>query len=80
MTKAIRTETVATVYRVEAAGHSRMGNPRFEFHTSAGKMKTAVDSGKAYQVRNDYPVGAGIDMQVKLIRGGWGNIVDWELN
>lgn len=43
---------VANVYSIKRIDSSANGNPRFELNTSAGKLRTMVDSSIGYSLDN----------------------------
>lgn len=73
-----RIETPVVVTFVKRLANSRNGNPRYEFTTSAGPMRTGTDSGVGYEVTNAFRVEEEINLPATLIRDGRGTVVGWE--
>lgn len=76
MSKRIETPVVVTF--VHKLQNSRNGNPRFEFTTSAGSMRTGTDSGVGYEVTNAFRTEEEINVSATIIRDGRGTVVGWE--
>lgn len=73
-----RIETKVIVSFVRKLGNSRNGNPRYEFTTSEGFMRTGTDAGVGYEVTNAFRVGEEINLAATIIRDGRGTVVGWQ--